>query len=88
MSTNIHEEIERIKTELATNHCIIERNNQRLESDPWLEQQIIFRMENTRFLITELESCDREGNDTKCAETTLKAQKVLDGLYELLRQLD
>lgn len=88
MSRNVQEEIERIKSELANNHCIIERNNQRLQSDPWLEKRIIFWMESARFLVTELEIWDHAGNDEKCAETTLKAQKALDGLYDLLRQLD
>ena len=88
MSKNVQKEIERIKSELAGNRYIIERNNESLADDRWLHKQILFWMESTRFLVTELEIWNRTGNDKKCAETTLKAQKALDTLDELFEQLD
>ncbi len=53
MSRYFQEEIEQIKNELANDYEIIQRNDQLLERDPWLEQQILLWLENTRFLIAE-----------------------------------
>lgn len=88
MSKTDRAEIQELHRQMDTYRSIIKRNNGRLEHDIWLEKQIRFWMESTRFLITELEIWDRLGNETKCVETTSKAQKALDTLYDLLRQLD
>lgn len=88
MESAFRKEIEQFQNELANDRFIIERNQERLENDSWLDKQIRFWVESTRFLISELEIWDKLDNHEKGAQTCIKAQKALDHLYELLRELD
>lgn len=87
MSKSNRPEIEEFHRQMETCRSIVTRNKDLLEEDIWLEKQITFWTESTRFLITELEIWDQHGNSDKYQLTITKLQKSLDRLHELIRQL-
>lgn len=87
MSKSNRPEIEEFHRQLETCRSIVARNKELLEEDSWLEKQLIFWAESTRFLITELEIWDQQGNSDKYQFTITRLEKSLDRLHELIRQL-
>ena len=87
MSKPNRPEIEGFHRQIETCRSIVARNKDLLEEDAWLEKQITFWTESTRFLITELEIWDQQGNSDKYQLTITMLQKSLDRLHELIRQL-
>lgn|SRR5690242_6514243 len=83
--TRLH--IEKFDQELESHRLFTIKNKELLQKNPWLDKQITFWMESTRFLVAELEIWDRLGNETKCAEVITRAQKSLDRLYRLIEQV-
>lgn len=66
---------------------IVKKNKATLEENPWLKKQVTFWIESVCFLITELEVWDQMGDRRKCEATILKAQKALNHISELPKQL-
>ena len=87
MNSHVRLAIEKFDQELETHRLFAIGNKELLKKYPWFDQQIIFWMESTRFLVAELEIWNERGDETKCAEVISRAQKSLDRLYRLIEQV-
>lgn len=87
MSKYIRLDIESFNKELESYRITVVKNKASLSSKPWLEKQIFFWMESTRFLISELEIWNELGDHVRCAETTVRIQKALERVSMMMQQL-
>lgn len=87
MNKSVRLHIDKFDQELEGYRLFAIKNKALLQKNPWLEKQITFWMESTRFLVAELEIWDQLDNETKCAEVIRRTQKSLDRLFRLIEQL-
>ena len=87
MNKCVQSNIEKFDQELEGYRLFVISNKELLKQNLWLERQITFWMESSRFLIAELQIWDELGDSTKCAEVTARAQKALSRLFRLIEQL-
>ncbi len=87
MSKHVQLNIEKFDQELEGYRLFVISNKELLKRNLWLERQITFWMESSRFLIAELQIWDELGDSTKCTEITARTQKALSRLFRLTEQL-
>ncbi len=88
MNKYVRLDMESFKKELESYKNIVIKNQEFLKSQPWLEKQIFFWMESTRFLISELEIWNQLDDPAKCAETTVRIQKALERVNKMIQQFE
>lgn len=87
MNKDVQLNIERFDQELEGYRLLVIKNKEILKDNPWLDSQITFWMETTRFLIAEVQIWDQMGNSIKCEEVTVRVQKSLNRLFRLTEQI-
>ncbi len=87
MNKHVQSNIEKFDQELEGYRLFVISNKELLKRNLWLERQITFWMESSRFLIAELQIWDELGDSTKCNEVAARAQKALSRLFRLIEQL-
>ena len=87
MNQHVRLHIERFDAELESYRLLTIKKKELLKQNLWLDKQIIFWMESTRFLVAELEIWGQLDNQTKCNEVIGGTQKSLDRLFRLIEQL-
>jgi len=87
MSKSYKSEAEKFHRELDFYRATARSNKPRLEDNPFLEKQITFWIEGTRFFISELEIWDQLRDAEECEKTIHKIQEALDRMQRLIDQL-
>jgi hypothetical protein len=87
MDQHVQLHIEKFDVELESYRLLLIKKKELLKANPWLDKQITFWLESSRFLIAELQIWNELGEYTKCAEVIVRAKKSLDRLFRLIEQL-